>query len=358
MSALLAIVAKDLRLLLRDRVALFWTLGFPIVFALLFGTIFRGPDEGAARIAIAFVDEDASVASVSLGRGLVASPSLSVRWSTQEEGERLLRHGAIAALLRVPPGFFQSSNASLELTTDPTRKVEAAHLRSAVVEALVATRGSASSLGLVTRELTVDARSARNGFEVVFPAAILWGLIGCAGSFATAMVAERRSGTFARLRAAPIHDFTILGGKAGSAFVAGLLDALAILAVCHFVLGVRIERPGAVLVVILCCAFCFVGITVFLSVLGRSEQAVGGAGWALLLLLAMIGGAMVPLVAMPAWLRTLGNVSPVKWGIVALEGASWRGLRPMELALPCAILIGVGLASFAAGVVRASRIEA
>jgi len=351
MNALAAMVHKDLRLLVRDRVALFWTLGFPIVFAIMFGTIFRGPDEGSTRLSIAFVDEDASESSVALGRALVASPNLSVRWSAQDEGERLIRRGDIAALLRVPRGF-----GAVELTVDPTRRVEAAHLRSAVVEALVNVRGGGPSL-VTTRELPVDVRSARNGFEVVFPAAVLWGLIGCAGSFATAMVAERRLGTFARLRAAPISNLTILSGKAGSAFVAGLLDALGILAVCHVALGVRIERPAVMLFVIVCCAICFVGITVFLSVLGRSEQAVGGAGWALLLLLAMIGGAMVPLVAMPAWLRTVGNVSPVKWGIVALEGAAWRGLRPMELALPCSILVAVGLASFAAGVVRASRID-
>ena len=35
------IAVKDLRLLARDRVALFWAFGFPVLFALFFGAVIR-----------------------------------------------------------------------------------------------------------------------------------------------------------------------------------------------------------------------------------------------------------------------------------------------------------------------------
>ena len=35
------IAGKDLSLLWRDRVALFWVVGFPIVFALFFGSVMK-----------------------------------------------------------------------------------------------------------------------------------------------------------------------------------------------------------------------------------------------------------------------------------------------------------------------------
>ncbi|KAA0221294.1 ABC transporter permease, partial [bacterium] len=53
--------------------------------------------------------------------------------------------------------------------------------------------------------------------------------------------------------------------------------------------------------------------------------------------------------------QSVSNVSPIKWGILALEGAIWRGFSPAEMATPCLILIGVGVACFALGVRRLAR---
>ena len=55
--------------------------------------------------------------------------------------------------------------------------------------------------------------------------------------------------------------------------------------------------------------------------LGRTEQAVAGAGWAMLMPMTMFGGGMMPQFIMPAWMQTVGNVSPVKWAILGFEGA-------------------------------------
>ena len=42
MRGLVALTAANLRSFTRDRAALFWTLAFPVVFVILFGTIFSG----------------------------------------------------------------------------------------------------------------------------------------------------------------------------------------------------------------------------------------------------------------------------------------------------------------------------
>ncbi|MBU0717617.1 MAG: ABC transporter permease, partial [Planctomycetes bacterium] len=76
----------------------------------------------------------------------------------------------------------------------------------------------------------------------------------------------------------------------------------------------------------------------------------GGIGWAVLLIMAMLGGGMVPLIVMPGWMQTLSHVSPVKWAIVAMEGAIWRNFTLPEMLFPCGILLGVGVVCFAIGV--------
>lgn len=67
---------------------------------------------------------------------------------------------------------------------------------------------------------------------------------------------------------------------------------------------------------------------------------------------------MVPLAAMPTWLRTASQASPVRWGIVALEGATWRGLGASELALHCGVLVAIGVIAFAVGVIRSAGLDA
>jgi ABC-2 type transport system permease protein len=51
-------------------------------------------------------------------------------------------------------------------------------------------------------------------------------------------------------------------------------------------------------------------------------------------------------------MQAIGNVSPVKWGILALEGAIWRGFGPAEMILRCAILLAIGAGGFALGAWR------
>jgi ABC-2 type transport system permease protein len=50
---------------------------------------------------------------------------------------------------------------------------------------------------------------------------------------------------------------------------------------------------------------------------------------------------------MPPWLTTVSAFSPVRWAIVALEGALWRGASWGELAMPMLSLCALGAVSFA-----------
>ena len=68
--------------------------------------------------------------------------------------------------------------------------------------------------------------------------------------------------------------------------------------------------------------------------------------------LAMLGGGMVPQIQMPKWMLTAGVVSPIRWTIEALEGASWRGYTWGELLVSCAVLVAMGLGCLALGRMR------
>ena len=62
MNTLLRLTVANIRSLVRDRAALFWTFFFPVMFVFLFGWIFGG--SGDSKVAIGFVDQDNTPISI------------------------------------------------------------------------------------------------------------------------------------------------------------------------------------------------------------------------------------------------------------------------------------------------------
>lgn len=214
--------------------------------------------------------------------------------------------------------------------------------------------GAPFTLVDVTRDRSNQPRSA---FDVSFPQALVWGLMSAAMTFAITLVRERSGGTLLRLRLAPITRAQLLAGKALGCFLGCALTMVVLLAFAYVALGVRFDSPPLLALAIASAAACFTGIMMTVSVLGRTENAVAGASWGLLMPFAMIGGGMIPLIAMPDWLLVASDFSPFKWAITAVEGAVWRGYGADEMVKPCAILVGVGIVFFTLGVGIFRKVE-
>lgn len=193
-----------------------------------------------------------------------------------------------------------------------------------------------------------------NAYAVSFPQGIIWTLIASSAGFALSLVTERNRGTLVRLRVAPLSGSQILAGKALACFLTAATVSTFLLILAVSIFGVEPQSPGLLALALLTAVLAFVGMMMLLSVLGRTEQSVAGFSWAVLLTMAMLGGGMVPLFVMPAWMQSLSHLSPVKWAMLALEGAIWRNFSLQEMVLPCAILLGVAVGTFAVGV-RAFR---
>ncbi|MEC9188652.1 MAG: ABC transporter permease, partial [Planctomycetota bacterium] len=150
---------------------------------------------------------------------------------------------------------------------------------------------------------------------------------------------------------APLSCFQILAVKALACFI-GVIGMLNLLGMG---LGMRPANFMALSVAAISIACCFVGIMMTLAVLGKTEQSVSGIGWAANMVMAMLGGAMIPVMFMPAFLQLASVVSPITWSILAIEGAIWRQYTMAEMVFPCLILIGIGATGFVIGTQVLSR---
>lgn len=142
MTAMIALAIKDLRVLLRVRAALFFTLVWPIIIAVLFGFVFSGAaQDGRAEIRIAVVDEDQTAPSRAYLQRLEDSAEIETTAAPRGEAEDLVRRGQRAAFVVIRKGFgersgqlFYGPSRQVEIGIDPSRLAEAGMLQGLLIK--------------------------------------------------------------------------------------------------------------------------------------------------------------------------------------------------------------------------------
>lgn len=191
-------------------------------------------------------------------------------------------------------------------------------------------------------------KKIKSQWDISFPQAMMWGVLGCVAGFAISIARERTHGTLTRLQVAPVSKFEIIAGKALACFMTAIavIVLLTVLGVC---LGMKPGSYPMLAFASVCVAFCFVGIMMVMAMLGKTEQSVNGSGWAVNMVMAMLGGCMIPVMFMPEIMKTLSVISPIKWAILSIEGAIWREFSLAEMMLPCGILLTIGAVGIVMG---------
>lgn len=70
MRILLKLTLANLKMIMRNRQAMFWSMAFPLIFVVVFGVFFRGQSDGPSSIAIAVVDNAQDSVSSGIVDGL------------------------------------------------------------------------------------------------------------------------------------------------------------------------------------------------------------------------------------------------------------------------------------------------
>src|SRR5262245_56440290 len=101
-QGLLPLVRANVKSFYRDRASLFWTFAFPIIFVILFGSLFSGR---TTNTTLGWVDEDQSAASAQLREAFANVSILTLTDGTRDESLEKMRTGSLDAVLVVPDGL-------------------------------------------------------------------------------------------------------------------------------------------------------------------------------------------------------------------------------------------------------------
>ena len=141
MNKIVAMAAKDIQILFRDKLGFFFTVFFPLMMAIFFGAMFANLSRGPASIPVALVDEDRSAGSERFIARLEATEGLALEQIPREQALEQVRRGQTGVLVTLTPGFGAAldnpfrTTPEVELTVDPTQFAAAGMVRGILLEA-------------------------------------------------------------------------------------------------------------------------------------------------------------------------------------------------------------------------------
>ena len=217
MRSLISLSRANLKSFVRDRAALFWTLAFPILFVVLFGTIFAGG--GTPHYDLGWVDQDGTPAAGQLRAGFERSGVITLHAGTLGDEKDAMSKGKVAGIVVVPAGTGaaigtaqaggSASPVQLTIYTDPTRANTAQALTSiadAVAQATnVALSGRPPLLSVNAQSLQTNQLSNVSYFV---PSILAMALMQLGVFAAIPLVQQREKLILKRLNATPLPRWT------------------------------------------------------------------------------------------------------------------------------------------------------
>ena len=386
-----ALIRKEWLLLLSDWHALFLLFAMPAVFILVMSLVLQNAyavHQGAS-VRYYLADADASPASAALVERLAASREFTRLPSTAPTSalEALVRGDRAQFLVLIPQGFGRAMTDAhplpLKLLAGPgvepsVYQLFLAELRGDLAKlylqqslAVLAGRipgmdAGALDLDAADKLLTTESLYQVSGRNEVpssvqqnVPAWLLFAMFFIAIPLSTTWVQERQQGTYARLRSMGLTARSLLTGKLLPYVGINLLQVMLMLAVGVYLVpllgGDRLTLGvswAALCLMASAVSFASVSYALLIAnLVATGEQATIFTG-AANLLMAAVGGIMVPRFLMPPLMQTLSDYSPMAWGLDGFLDVFLRQGGAAMAAPPALKLCLFGLACLTAAALR------
>ena len=171
------------------------------------------------------------------------------------------------------------------------------------------------------------------------------------------ILSERTWRTWDRLRATPTSALELLIGKAVPLLVVLGAQQTLLLGFATVAIGLRPAGPAWALIPAgLAWSLCVLACGAALASSARSHGQLGTAVDIGALVATCLGGALIPLSALPAWLRSVAWVSPGYWAMAGYH-AALTGQSVTRLLQPCGVLLAIAAAAATLAATRTSHAQ-
>jgi len=358
------IVAKDLRRVARDPLALVLLVVAPLVVVAAVGLStgrLLGWSARSEGLRLLLADGDGGELARTVAAGLAGRDGLGVTAvAGRDEALQALAAGRHTAAVTIGDGF-GAATGGLEVAdlVDGSREHLATLLDRLDVEVVGRRRGGAAEA--IVRQLViaevlrtiapvvagrdplaapylvrtrprpapvaragdpapVSAAAAGGLYEVLVPSYTVLFMFFLVNLMARSLLEERGLGTLARLRASPLSDAALLAAKALPFLLTGLVQGALLLLAGRALFGMSWgERPWLLLPALACTTLAAVGLGTLVSTLVTSEAQIASASTLLVLGLGALSGCFLPRDWLPEAMRTASLATPHGWSLAAFD---------------------------------------
>lgn len=367
-SRLMSIIRKEFIQIFRDTRTLIMVLIIPIMQLFLLG---YSATNDVRNVPLAVLDQSRSTESRALLDAYRAADYFRIAYSvdSQAEIQDLIEAGKARAAVIIPPDYAQrlnDGNATVAFIldgSDPTSASTALSAAKLISQAhateILSERFARTGMNLRVQPPVEVRTTVWYNPDLISAYFMIPGVIGmilyaiAAILTATSVVRERERGTIEQLIVTPIRPWELIVGKLMPYVILGFFNTLEVLAVGHWWFGMPI-RGDLGLIILLSIIFLItgLGIGLFASTIANTQQEAMLTVWMTLLPSIFLSGFFFPLEAMPAVLRWISYLMPLRYYLVIIRSLL---LKDVSLAMIQTDVIAMTL--FAVGIMTAAALR-
>lgn len=382
------ITLKELRVQARRRSLVVLGLIAPLALAFVMNLVFGGVDDadGPVTFDVAYVDLDGGDAALGFGAmldSIAESGLLELSELDDEDAARdAVDDGDVDAAWVLPDGFSDAVATGQPTTVTVIASVDSpttASVARSIADGYATRVGTGTLAGIVAVEsgavepgdiaevaasvaespplLTVvpsesSAMLLDVGTTLMAGMALFFAFF-TAGMPLLGIIEERGNATLARLLVAPIPEAAIVAGKTMAALLLGWTSIVALIAASSVLMGIDWGPLRGAIPLSIGAVVAVTGIMSIAGSTARSVETAGNVQAIVAIVLAMLGGAFVPIPATGGLLALLQKLTPHGWyfdGLEALHNDDTGAALTAAL-----VLVAIGVVTLAIGASLARR---
>ena len=192
------------------------------------------------------------------------------------------------------------------------------------------------------------SKTIPNATQHNIPAWTIFAMFFVVISLGSSVVREKLNGSFVRLKTLPTNYLLALLSKQFTYLFVTLLQAALIFAIGIWIfpsLGLpKLNLPSDLLglfIVSFICGWCAVSFAICVGVFAQTQEQANGIGAVSVVLMAAIGGLLVPSFAMPESFQPVIKLSPLHWCLQAYYGLFLEGGKLKDIILNILSLLSI-----------------
>jgi len=337
-SPLMSLMVAMAKGFVRDKMTLFWSVAFPLMFLVLFGGIFT--DQGAAKLdvvqvgQVSVLDDLPKLARETLGEGFTVEKRQSLDAALQK-----LKDGDI-------DGVVTQRGDEVVIHFSAADQVKAAQVQgwfSGLVQvANQAATDTPPKFKLTTEQVEDEGLKQ---IQYVTPSLLGWAVaMSAAFGAALNLVSWRVNGLLRRLRLAPIPTSSVVMARVGVSLVVALGQAAIFIGLATALFGLKLSGWWPLVIPLLAAGtLAFLSIGMLGGAISKTEEGAIGLANFIVLPMAFLSGSFFPLDGAPTWLQIISNCLPLKHLNQGMLDVMVRDQGPSAIVLPMIILLGFAL---------------